>query len=156
MSDLVLWLDQLRLADLPQVGGKNSSLGEMIGNLAKLGVSVPGGFATTAHAFRQFVAQSQLNERVYARLATLDADDVEALARCGEEIRRWVVETPLTRDLEQAIRDAYAKLCKDAGGTDIAVAVRSPRPPRTCPTRRSRASRKPSSTSPAPTTSCTR
>ena len=125
MSDLVLWLDQLRLADLPKVGGKNSSLGEMIGNLAKLGVSVPGGFATTAHAFKEFVAQSGLSKRVFDRLATLDADDVEALARCGEEIRRWVVETPLTRDLEQAIRDAYAKLCKDAGGENVAVAVRS-------------------------------
>ena len=76
MSDMVLWLDQLRLSDLGKVGGKNSSLGEMIGNLSKLGVSVPGGFATTSDAFKQFIAQSGLADRIQKKLAQLDVDDV--------------------------------------------------------------------------------
>ena len=128
MSDLVLWLDALRLSDLAKVGGKNASLGEMIGNLSKLGVSVPGGFATTAFAFQQFIAQSGLAARIQERLATLDVDDVDELARAGKEIRHWVTETPLLADLDAAVRSAYAKLCKDAGGHDdpgVAVAVRS-------------------------------
>ena len=125
MSELVLWLDQLGLADLPQVGGKNASLGEMIGNLSRLGVSVPGGFATTAHAYREFVAQSGLARRVFERLSTLDTDDVDALARAGTEIRSWVVETPLQPALDRAIREAYARLCSQAGVPEVAVAVRS-------------------------------
>ena len=116
MSDLVLWLDQLRMSDLAKVGGKNASLGEMIGNLAKLGVSVPGGFATTAQAFVEFIAQSGVGARIQQRLSTLNVDDVEALMRAGAEIRAWVVETPLTAPLEREIRAAYAKLCNDAGG----------------------------------------
>lgn len=125
MSDLVLWLDNLRLSDLGKVGGKNSSLGEMIGNLSKLGVSVPGGFATTAHAFQQFIAQSGLADRIQQRLAGLDVEDVDALTRAGAEIRNWVVETPLLPEFDREVRDAYAKLCHDAGGTDVSVAVRS-------------------------------
>ncbi len=125
MSDLVLWLDELRLSDLGKVGGKNSSLGEMIGNLAKLGVSVPGGFATTAHAFRMFIAQSGLARRIQDRLETLDVEDVPALATAGAEIRRWIVETPLIPEFDAAVRAAYAELCAKAGGTDVAVAVRS-------------------------------
>ena len=125
MSDLVLWLDALRMTDLGKVGGKNASLGEMIGNLAKLGVSVPGGFATTADAFQTYLEKSGLAKRIQERLATLDVDDVDELTRGGKEIRGWIVDTALPADLEQAIRDAYAKLCKDAGAADIAVAVRS-------------------------------
>ncbi len=125
MSDLVLWLDNLRLSDLGKVGGKNSSLGEMIGNLARLGVSVPGGFATTAYAFQQFIAQSGLADRVQQRLADLDVEDVDALNRAGAEIRRWVVETPLLPDFDREVRAAYAKLSADAGGSDVSVAVRS-------------------------------
>ncbi|KJV33201.1 phosphoenolpyruvate synthase [Luteibacter yeojuensis] len=125
MSDLVLWLDALRMTDLGKVGGKNASLGEMIGNLAKLGVSVPGGFATTADAFGTYLEKSGLAKRIQERLATLDVDDVDELTRGGKEIRGWIVDTALPADLEQAIRDAYAKLCNDAGATDIAVAVRS-------------------------------
>jgi len=121
----VLWLDQLRLSDLGKVGGKNASLGEMIGNLAKLGVSVPGGFATTAFAFQQFIAQSGLADRIQKKLATLDVDDVDALTKAGGEIRGWVIDTPLIPEFDQAVRAAYAKLCKDAGTNDIAVAVRS-------------------------------
>ncbi|PTR29983.1 phosphoenolpyruvate synthase [Luteibacter sp. OK325] len=125
MSDLVLWLDALRMTDLGKVGGKNASLGEMIGNLAKLGVSVPGGFATTADAFQTYLEKSGLAKRIQERLATLDVDDVDELVRGGKEIRGWIVDTALPADLEQAIRDAYIKLCKDAGADDIAVAVRS-------------------------------
>ncbi|WP_036140835.1 phosphoenolpyruvate synthase [Luteibacter sp. 9135] len=125
MSDLVLWLDALRMTDLGKVGGKNASLGEMIGNLAKLGVSVPGGFATTADAFQTYLEKSGLATRIQQRLATLDVDDVDELTRGGKEIRGWIVDTALPGDLEQAIRDAYIKLCKNAGADDIAVAVRS-------------------------------
>jgi pyruvate,water dikinase len=125
LSDLVLWLDALRMTDLGKVGGKNASLGEMIGNLAKLGVSVPGGFATTADAFQTYLEKSGLAKRIQERLATLDVDDVDELVRGGKEIRGWIVDTALPADLEQAIRDAYIKLCKDAGSDDIAVAVRS-------------------------------
>ncbi|HEV2623138.1 MAG TPA: phosphoenolpyruvate synthase [Frateuria sp.] len=125
MNDLVLWLDKLRMTDLGKVGGKNASLGEMIGNLAKLGVSVPGGFATTADAFQQYLDKSGVAKRIRERLASLDVDDVEALTAAGKEIRSWVTETPLPQELDQAIREAYARLCKDAGADDIAVAVRS-------------------------------
>jgi len=125
LSDLVLWLDALRMTDLGKVGGKNASLGEMIGNLAKLGVSVPGGFATTADAFQTYLEKSGLAKRIQERLATLDVDDVDELVRGGKEIRGWIVDTALPADLEQAIRGAYIKLCKDAGADDIAVAVRS-------------------------------
>lgn len=126
MTSHVLWLHELRLSDLAQVGGKNSSLGEMIGNLAKLGVSVPGGYATTADAFREFIAHNTLEKRIYDRLDGLDVEDVDALVKAGGEIRSWVIEAPLHPALDQAIRDAYAKLCADEnGGKDVAVAVRS-------------------------------
>ncbi|MFZ1392498.1 MAG: phosphoenolpyruvate synthase, partial [Dokdonella sp.] len=125
MSDLVLWLDALRLSDLGKVGGKNSSLGEMIGNLSKLGVSVPGGYATTADAFQQFIAQSGLAQRIHDRLATLDVDNVSELTTAGAEIRRWVIETPLIPAFDKAVREAYSQLCMKAGSQDIAVAVRS-------------------------------
>ena len=125
MNDLVLWLDELRLSDLGKVGGKNASLGEMIGNLSKLGVSVPGGFATTAHAFQLFIAQSGLADRIQKRLSDLDVDDVNALTQAGGEIRQWVIDTPLIADFDAAVRDAYGKLCEKAGIRDTAVAVRS-------------------------------
>ncbi len=125
LTDLVLWLDNLRMTDLARVGGKNASLGEMIGNLAQLGVSVPGGFATTADAYKTYLEKSGLAERIRQRLASLDVEDVDALVAAGTEIRSWIVDTALPDDLAQAIRDAYARLCKDAGTDDIAVAVRS-------------------------------
>ena len=125
LSELVLWLDKLRMSDLGKVGGKNASLGEMIGNLAQLGVSVPGGFATTAQAFQDYLEKSGLAKRILDRLATLDVEDTDALAVAGKEIRGWIVDTALPADLDQAIRNAYVKLCSDAGSSDIAVAVRS-------------------------------
>ena len=125
MSDLILWLDHLRLSDLGKVGGKNASLGEMIGNLSNLGVSVPGGFATTAHAFQQFIAQSGLAERIQKKLAALDVDDVDTLTAAGAEIRQWVIDTPLIPEFDAAVRAAYQTLCAKAGVKDSAVAVRS-------------------------------
>jgi pyruvate, water dikinase len=125
MTSHVLWLHQLRLSDLAQVGGKNSSLGEMIGQLGGLGVSVPGGFATTASAFAEFIGFNNLTQRIYARLDGLDVENVDTLTQAGREIREWVVTAPLQPVLEQAVREAYAQLCRDAGSNDIAVAVRS-------------------------------
>ncbi|MDR7193324.1 phosphoenolpyruvate synthase [Luteimonas terrae] len=125
MSANILWLHDLRLSDLAQVGGKNSSLGEMIGNLAKLGVSVPGGFATTADAFKAFIAHNDLHQRIFDRLAPLDVEDVAALTAAGKEIRSWVIDAPLQPDLDADIRAAYDKLAAENGGGDIAVAVRS-------------------------------
>lgn len=125
LSTHVLWLDQLRLSDLAQVGGKNSSLGEMIGNLSQLGVSVPGGFATTADAFAEFIAFNNLTQRIYDRLDGLNVDDVDTLMSVGREIRQWVMDAPLQPALDKAIRDAYATLCQQAGSTDVSVAVRS-------------------------------
>ncbi|WP_101927667.1 MULTISPECIES: phosphoenolpyruvate synthase [Luteimonas] len=125
MSANILWLHDLRLTDLAQVGGKNSSLGEMIGNLANLGVSVPGGFATTADAFKAFIAHNDLHQRIFDRLAPLDVEDVAALTAAGKEIRDWVIGAPLQPDLDADIRSAYETLAADNGGGEIAVAVRS-------------------------------
>ena len=125
MTTQILWLDHLRLADLAQVGGKNSSLGEMIGHLSQLGVSVPGGFATTADAFEEFIAFNDLTQRIYQRLDGLDVDDVATLMAVGKEIRQWVMDAPLQPALDAAIREAYAELCRRAGVEQASVAVRS-------------------------------
>ena len=130
MNQNILWLHELRLADLARVGGKNSSLGEMIGHLAGLGVSVPGGFATTAEAFKAFIAHNDLHQRIYDRLAMLDVEDVPALTAAGRQIRGWVIDAPLQPDLDADIRAAYAQLCAENGGAasdgnGVAVAVRS-------------------------------
>ncbi len=125
MSTRILWLHELRLSDLAKVGGKNSSLGEMIGNLSELGVSVPGGFATTAEAFQEFIAYNNLSQRIFDRLAGLDVEDVDALVKAGAEIRDWVVAAPLQPPFEADIRQAHEKMCSDAGSSDISVAVRS-------------------------------
>ncbi|HWV17222.1 MAG TPA: phosphoenolpyruvate synthase [Rhodocyclaceae bacterium] len=113
---------QLRMHDIVEVGGKNSSLGELITQLASAGVRVPDGFATTASAFRDFLARSGLTARINAALAALDVDDVDALQKTGAEIRRWMMEAPLTPELEAAVSAAYAAL--DAGD-DASFAVRS-------------------------------
>ncbi|WP_203322463.1 phosphoenolpyruvate synthase [Pseudoxanthomonas beigongshangi] len=125
MNENILWLHALRLSDLARVGGKNSSLGEMIGHLAGLGVSVPGGYATTAEAFKTFIAHNDLSKRIFDKLATLDVEDVPALTAAGREIRGWVIDAPLQPDLDQDIRTAYAQLCAENGGGEVAVAVRS-------------------------------
>ncbi|MFD0738166.1 phosphoenolpyruvate synthase [Lysobacter koreensis] len=125
MNENILWLHALRLTDLARVGGKNSSLGEMIGNLANLGVSVPGGFATTSEAFKDFIAHNNLHQRIFDKLATLDVEDVAALTAAGGEIRGWVIDAPLQPGLDADIRTAYRQLCTENGGGDVAVAVRS-------------------------------
>ncbi len=119
----VIPFEQLRMQDVEIVGGKNASLGEMISQLAASGVRVPGGFATTAHAFRQFLRHEGLDARISQALSVLDIEDVRALAETGSRIRQWIVETPLPQPLESAIREHFAAL---AGGQDEAsFAVRS-------------------------------
>src|SRR2546423_4991309 len=124
MAMRVAWLKDLRLKDLDEVGGKNASLGEMIGALSAAGIRVPGGFATTAAAFREFIAQSALAKRIEERLRSLDASDVTALAALGQEIRAWILQAPFPKALEQEIRDYYQQLEKQAGG-QASFAVRS-------------------------------
>ena len=123
MEARVIGLEKLGKHDVEIVGGKNSSLGEMISHLANAGVSVPGGFATTAEAYREFLEQSGLNAKINAELAVLNVDDVNALAETGAKIRQWIVDTPLTAGLEKEVREAFAALSN--GNPDIAVAVRS-------------------------------
>ena len=123
MAEYVVWFDHLGMDDVERVGGKNASLGEMISHLAGAGVSVPGGFATTAEAYRDFLSQSGLNDWIHAQLDQLDVDDVNELARVGAAIRQRIVETPLTPPLEAAVTEAFAKL--SATNANIAVAVRS-------------------------------
>ncbi len=125
MSEYILPLNALGMNDLDRVGGKNASLGEMISHLSELGVSVPGGFATTAEAFRDFLNQTGLAERIASALATLDVDDVKTLAETGKQVRQWVMDTPFQPQLEQAIREAYAEMAKESGEPEPSVAVRS-------------------------------
>jgi len=122
MQNYVLPLQSLGLADIAQVGGKNASLGEMIQHLATTGVLVPGGFATTASAYQEFLDDSGLSVRIAQTLATLDVDDVLALAAAGAAIRGQIINTPLPAALEQAIRHHYAQLAVDGEGS---FAVRS-------------------------------
>ncbi len=122
MQAYVIPFEQLGMHDVDRVGGKNASLGEMISNLAASDVRVPGGFATTAQAYRDFLAHEGLEARIKDALAKLDVDDVVALAKTGEQIRSWIVEAPLPARLEQEIREHYAKLATD---DDASFAVRS-------------------------------
>ncbi len=124
MQEFVIWYENLGMHDVDRVGGKNASLGEMISNLANAGVQVPGGFATSAYAFNQFLEQSGVNERIYQLLDGLDVDDVTALAKAGAQIRQWVIDTPFQPELEQAIRAAYQQLHPDPTH-DVSFAVRS-------------------------------
>lgn len=120
----VLPFEQLRMTDVEVVGGKNASLGEMISQLDGAGVRVPGGFATTALAFRDFLAHNDLTERISQRLASLDVDDVKALAVAGKEIRAWVATAPFQPRLEQEIREHFERVSKREGA-EASFAVRS-------------------------------
>ena len=123
MVEYVVSLDKLGNHDVEHVGGKNASLGEMISNLSGAGVSVPGGFATTAQAYRDFLDLSGLNDQIHAALDALDVDDVNALAKTGAQIRQWVMDAELPAELDKQIRSAFAEM---AGGNEhMAVAVRS-------------------------------
>ncbi|MEA5444324.1 phosphoenolpyruvate synthase [Gammaproteobacteria bacterium AB-CW1] len=123
MNEYVVGLETLGMGDVERVGGKNASLGEMISGLSDLGVSVPGGFATTADAYREFLQHDGLADRINQALSDLDTDDVEALTRVGAQIRQWVMELPFPPALEEAVRQAYAEMAVD--GQDATVAVRS-------------------------------
>ncbi len=122
MDAYVIPFERLGIRDIETVGGKNASLGEMIGSLARLGVHVPGGFATTARAFRDFLEQDGLDARIRAELASLDVDDVARLAVSGARIRQWILSTPFPPKLQQAVKDELRRM---SGGAEIAVAVRS-------------------------------
>ncbi|MFY0731268.1 phosphoenolpyruvate synthase [Pseudomonas sp. NFX15] len=123
MVEYVVSLDKLGKDDVEHVGGKNASLGEMISNLAGAGVSVPGGFATTAQAYRDFLELSGLNQQIHDALDALDVDDVNALAKTGAQIRQWIMDAEFPEKLNAEIRTAFAAL--SAGNPDVAVAVRS-------------------------------
>ncbi|MGI9238236.1 MAG: phosphoenolpyruvate synthase [Woeseiaceae bacterium] len=122
MQPYVIKLDELGMEDVEIVGGKNASLGEMISNLSELGVSVPGGFATTSAAYREFLSNGGLDKRINAVLDTLDVDDIPALTEAGSTIRSWILETPLPDRLMDLVRAAWDEMSE---GKDIAVAVRS-------------------------------
>ncbi|HEX5127640.1 MAG TPA: PEP/pyruvate-binding domain-containing protein, partial [Rhodocyclaceae bacterium] len=122
MSRYVIPFEALRMSDVDKVGGKNASLGEMISQLAATGVRVPGGFATTADAYREFLAHRGLAERIQAAVKALDIDDVDTLAKVGAQIRQWIVDTPFPVQLEQEIKLAYDRLVAEEEGT---YAVRS-------------------------------
>lgn len=124
-SNYVIWFENLRMTDVESVGGKNASLGEMINQLTEKGVRVPGGFATTAEAYRAFLAHNGLNERISSALTQLNVEDVTELARVGKEIRQWILDTPFPEELNQAIETAWNKMVADAGTDQISVAVRS-------------------------------
>ncbi|WP_181136730.1 phosphoenolpyruvate synthase [Vibrio hyugaensis] len=123
MQKNTLWFNGLSMDDVDKVGGKNASLGEMVSNLANVGVSVPNGFATTSYAFNQFLDHEGLDERIHQLLDELDVEDVEALRETGAKIRQWVLEAPFPSDLEQDIRDNYKELTDNH--PEISVAVRS-------------------------------
>ena len=123
-SKYVVNFDSLRMTDVEHVGGKNASLGEMISQLSKAGIRVPGGFATTAQAYREFLSHGGLDARIEALLKTLNSDDTDQLAKCGAQIRQWIVETPFPKALETEIEGHYKTLVPSGSG-DVTVAVRS-------------------------------
>ncbi|KGP62912.1 phosphoenolpyruvate synthase [Legionella norrlandica] len=118
-------LAHLTMGDLEQVGGKNSSLGEMISHLSSVGVAVPGGFATTADSFREFLSQDGLDKKIYEKLIALDTDDVCQLAIVGKQIRGMIIDTPFIPEFEKSIRLSYQKLAETIGHDNFSVAVRS-------------------------------
>ena len=124
VKEFVLWYQELGMHDVGRVGGKNASLGEMISNLANAGVQVPGGFATTAEAFNEFLEQSGLEAKIHNVLDTLDVEDISALNEAGKDIRQWIIDTPFQPELEEAIKEAFVKLQGDAGD-EASFAVRS-------------------------------
>ena len=125
MSDYILWLHEVEMGDVDRVGGKNASLGEMLRNLTADGsVKVPGGFATTAHAYREFLAHEGLADRINKTLDELNVDDVAKLTQTGAQIRQWVMDTPFPPALDDEIEQAYAKLEQEYG-SEVTWAVRS-------------------------------
>ena len=124
MSDYIVSLEDVGMADVEKVGGKNASLGEMITDLNDAGVRVPPGFATTAQAFRDFLKHKGLDQRIKERLASFEMNDIAELSKAGSEIREWVSDTPLSTRLQSEINQAYDTLVNGVSG-EISVAVRS-------------------------------
>ncbi len=122
--EYTLRFEALGMDDVDRVGGKNASLGEMISQLAQAGVKVPGGFATTAAAYREFVAHNSLADRIDEVLNKLDVNDVDALTAAGNRIRQWIVDAPLQPALVEAISNRFRAL-EQGAGSELAVAVRS-------------------------------
>ena len=123
MQDYIIWFDQLGMNDVERVGGKNASLGEMIANLSSLEVRVPNGFATTASAYRDFLASNNLSSKINAALEKLDVSDVNALAETGATIRSWMMAAPFPEAFEKSLKEAYSTL--QNGNESMSVAVRS-------------------------------
>ena len=123
MTNYTIEFDKLTINDVEKVGGKNASLGEMIGNLSSLGVSVPNGFATTAEAYREFLATDGLDKRINDRLSALDVDNINDLVSAGSDIRRWIIETPFQAEFDAAIEAAFTEM--QGGNSGLKVAVRS-------------------------------
>ena len=122
MSSHVVPFENLRNVDVPSVGGKNASLGEMISQLTAKGVRVPTGFATTADAYREFLAQTGLDKKINSELDHLNVDDTQALAECGTKIRKWIMDASFPASLDKAIEEHYQRLIeKSAPGTTFAV-----------------------------------
>ncbi len=122
----ILWFHDIDMSALPQVGGKNASLGEMVSNLSDLGVHVPGGFATTADAYQRFLAYEGLDQKIHDVVGSLDVDDVVTLARVGSDVRSWIEAQPFAPELEQDIRTAYDELvANDPEPESVTWAVRS-------------------------------
>ncbi|QFI36629.1 phosphoenolpyruvate synthase [Moritella marina ATCC 15381] len=124
MIEYVIGYEKLGMNDVERVGGKNASLGEMISNLAGAGVQVPGGYATTADAFNEFLEQSGVNDQIYTLLDNLDVDNIAALTEAGAKIRQWIIDTPFQPELEAAIASSYEILAGEAG-EQASFAVRS-------------------------------
>ena len=124
MNSNIIWFKELGHNDVDTVGGKNASLGEMISKLTKAGIRVPNGFATTAEAFRQFIAHNHLEKRINDELNNLDINDVDALQKSGAAIRQWVIDAPLQNDLQQDIISAW-KTMNEQSSDELSVAVRS-------------------------------
>ncbi|HAD32539.1 MAG TPA: phosphoenolpyruvate synthase, partial [Methylophaga sp.] len=124
MTEYVIPLDKLCMNDVGRVGGKNASLGEMLQNLAPLGVAVPSGFATTADAYREFLKHDGLQDQINELLRELNVDDVVALQKAGKTIREWIMTIPYPEKMEAAIDEAYEKLVEEYG-TSTSWAVRS-------------------------------
>lgn len=125
LSRHTIELSELGMKDLDQVGGKNASLGEMISHLSSAGVNVPGGFATTADSFREFLAQNDLDKTIYELLSTLDTNDLHQLAATGKQVRELIINTPFVPTFEEQVRQAYQKMTQDIGHDNFTVAVRS-------------------------------
>src|SRR6202050_947363 len=123
MKPYIIPFEQLKNKDVELVGGKNASIGEMISELANLGVSVPGGFATTSHAYRDFLAQEGLDERIREVLAALDVDDVERLAVVGAQIRGWMLATPFPKRLQQEILESWRSMATASGAGAVRAAA---------------------------------